>query len=142
MAVPTAELNVGFLALSERTLNRGDGLQPLQRVLQIVSSRFSRISASGLTWFTEFAAALSATETLTAVLAVADEGLELVAQDGLCGFGVVFRDLGHAVVDEAVFLRGLVVNVPVQHGGPCFGSSGGALRHSCAMSLAIKGTAR
>jgi hypothetical protein len=42
------------------------------------------------------------------VLAVADEGLQLVAQDGLGGFGVVFGNLGHAVVDEAVFLGGLL----------------------------------
>jgi hypothetical protein len=60
------------------------------------------------------------------VLAVADEGLQLVAQDGLRGLGVVFRNLGHAVVDEAVFLRGLVVDVPVQHGGPCSWFFGGA----------------
>ena len=57
------------------------------------------------------------------VLAVANEGLQLVAQDGLRRLRVVFRHLSHAVVDEPVFLRGLVVDVPVQHGGPCFGSS-------------------
>jgi hypothetical protein len=51
------------------------------------------------------------------VLPIADEGFQLVAQDGLCRLGVVFGDLGHAVVDEAVFLRGFVVDVPVQHGG-------------------------
>ena len=54
------------------------------------------------------------------VLAVADEGLQLIAQDGLRCLRVVFRNLGHAVVDKAVLLGGLVVDIPVQHGGPCF----------------------
>ena len=51
------------------------------------------------------------------VLSVADEGFQFVAQDGLGGIGVVFRYFSHAVVDEAVLLGGLVVDVPVQHGG-------------------------
>ena len=52
------------------------------------------------------------------VLAIADKGLQLVAQDGLSGFGMVFRHFRHAVVDEAVLLWRFVVDVAVQHGGP------------------------
>jgi hypothetical protein len=50
------------------------------------------------------------------VLAIADKGFQFVAQDALGRLGVVFRNLGHAVVGEAIFLGGLVVDVPVQHG--------------------------
>jgi len=52
------------------------------------------------------------------VLAVTNESLQLVAQDGLSCVGVVFRHFRHTVVDEAVLLRCLVVDVPVQHDGP------------------------
>ena len=54
------------------------------------------------------------------ILTVADEGLQLVAQDGLSRLGMVFRHLGHAVVDKAVLFWSLVVDVAVQHGGPSF----------------------
>ena len=69
------------------------------------------------------------------ILAVADERFEFVAQDGQSGGGVIFGNLGHAVVDEAIFLRCLGVDVPVEHGGPRLGfvrycSVFGQKRHS------------
>ena len=39
------------------------------------------------------------------VLAITNKGFQFVAQHALGGFGMVFRNFGHAVVDEAVFIR-------------------------------------
>ena len=49
------------------------------------------------------------------ILTIAHEGLQFIAQHPQGGFGDLFGDLGHAIVQQSVTRRLLEVDLPIQH---------------------------